>query len=184
MKFMLDLCCVPKLMRQNQDTQGNKKAEEDKHATDVRPNINCFVVARVQAFADATNWVVVYAIATQYVSIIDLIFVSLLSWADVCSYAKSHLRVLLAYLVRDVRCNFLDRLSLLHYGCLESMLTLALCIRQLLNLKRRHRWAPWRIESFEGVGPPCIGLYPIRLYIFVLLNLFLKRLHLRFAIND
>ena len=136
---MLDLCCVPKLVRQNQDTQCNKKAEEDKHATDVRPNIHGFVMARVQAFAYATNRVVVYAIATQYVCIIDLIFVSLLSWADVCSYAKSHFRVLLTYLVRDVRCNFLDRLSLLHNGSLESMLTFALSIRQLLNLKWRHR---------------------------------------------
>ena len=64
MKLLRELFCIPELMRQDQQAEGDEDAKESKHTADVRPDIYGLIVARDKALADAAYRVVIDAIAT------------------------------------------------------------------------------------------------------------------------
>jgi len=81
--LFFELSCEPVLVRQVLHAYVDEKHDKKDDSTDMRPHIDSLIVALKEAFAYIAGRSMINAVTSSDVDVIDLMFFSLISWADI-----------------------------------------------------------------------------------------------------
>ena len=94
---------VPELVRKDIGPDAGKEDEEDEDADDVRPDVHELVVAGKEALEYAPARIVVNAVASMDIQVVDRVLLGVVYRADVRLKTRLDLKILLANLLADFR---------------------------------------------------------------------------------